>query len=439
MEMTWGRLLSEKRASEDFNRGSEARTNFNIDHDRIIFSQSFRRLSKKTQVHPLSQNDHVHTRLIHSLEVASVGRTLGAMVYERIKDDLRGAFDRYHIVSIINNACLIHDIGNPPFGHAGEYAIREWFDSRKLPNTLTPDQVKDLLLFEGNAQGFRIVTSLESYINNGGLRLTYATLGSMIKYPWISNCSRADKKGKFNVFQSQLDSFKDISSVLGLIEREDGSFARHPFSYLMEAADDICYKILDIEDALELNILKFDDIKGVLSKISERDIDFSGKLMSERDKINISRAFAITNLTHKICDVFIEHLGGILSGKFEGDLFSKLSGDCKNGINEAKEMTTKSIFSNRRKIELEVGAHSAIEVLLTAFIEAIDDYISKADPAKNMKFKNRRIIELMDSSLLERKTINNHYEGYMCVTDFVSGMTDNYATYLAKQLRGEAV
>lgn len=438
--MTWENLLSSKRIGVDIKEHghNEIRTEYYKDYDRIAFSAPFRRLARKTQVHPLSFNDHIHNRLTHSIEVSSVGRSLGLAVGEKIKGKLPEDISPVDFASIVQAACMAHDIGNPPFGHAGEFAIRQWFTENitSLDESLSDSEIKDLKLFEGNAQGLRVVAQIENHYMKGGLQLTYATLGALIKYPWYSDNKRAEKKGKFNIFQSEKDVFIDIANTLGLIRIDNEQYARHPLSYLMEAADDICYKILDIEDALELNILRINDVISTFKDLAEDDsITDIGDKYSVRKRITQFRSGAIDNLIKRTVEIFEENYDGIMSGDFEDDLISRIQGRCKHGIDEAKEITNKDIFSNRRKIELEVGSYASIDIILNAFIQAINDFVKVGDKEK-LSFRSKRILDLMQDDLPD--TIDSHYHGYMLVADFVSGMTDNYATFIAKQINGNA-
>lgn len=265
----WDKLLSKKRDSgndtyevdkqEDYYRSS-----FHRDYDRIIFSKSFRRLSNKTQVHPLSKNDHVHDRLTHSLEVASVGRSLGLRVGEFLMKKDK-TINPYDIAYIVQTACLAHDIGNPPFGHAGEEVIKEWFIKNKekeFLKDLTLEEKDDFQHLDGNAQSLRIVTQIENSSFNGGMRLTFATLGTLVKYPYSSDNCKISGKSKFNFFQSEKVFCDLLFDELGL-KQEDGSYRRHPLSFLMEASDDICYGLLDLQDALELGIVALNEVKDI--------------------------------------------------------------------------------------------------------------------------------------------------------------------------------
>ncbi|MEC6907468.1 deoxyguanosinetriphosphate triphosphohydrolase [Photobacterium piscicola] len=436
MQMNWNQLLTCQRLGIENTEGDGVRTEYYRDYDRIVFSASFRRLARKTQVHPLSFNDHIHNRLTHSIEVSCVGRSLGLAVAKKIKDRLPNDITEVDFASIIQAACVAHDIGNPPFGHAGEYAIRQWFkeNDNLLDESLTEGQRKDLMSFEGNAQGLRIVSQLENHYKNGGLRLTYSTLGALIKYPWKSDNKLTNEKDKFNIFQSEIDIFNKIIDATGLLKLDNGSYSRHPLSYLMEAADDICYKILDVEDALELNILRMDEIIPIFRKLSNSDdIKDIGNNFAARKRIVNYRAKVIENLINQVVDVFEDNYESIMNGQFSGDLIDKIDGDCKQGIDEIKKITTENIFSNRRKVELEVGSYSSIEIILNAFILAVND---KMKNGNEITFKSKRILDLMQDDLPSDDC--SAYDYYMSITDFVSGMTDNYATFIAKQISGSA-
>ena len=271
--MDWHQLLNKARLGGRSAKDESGRTAFLRDHDKIIFSGAFRRLARKTQVHPLATNDHVHNRLTHSLEVSCVGRTLGIRVGERLQQRqlLPDTVSATDLGDIVQSACLAHDIGNPPFGHTGERAIRAWFQERgqRFLAMLAPEQQSDLTFFEGNAQGFRIITKSEYHQYDGGMRLTYATLATFLKYPWLSidatdSNGASSKPGKYSAFVSEADAFREVAAATGLREIAPGRFCRHPLAYLMEAADDFCYAIIDLEDGLEMDLLHWDEVYALL-------------------------------------------------------------------------------------------------------------------------------------------------------------------------------
>ena len=304
----WRKLLLPLRyggSGVDFKKLDPARSPFLKDRDRIIYSSSFRRLARKTQVHPLVRNDHIHTRLSHSLEVSSVGRSLGAMAgyFLRRRGELPDYAAPEFPGQILEAACLAHDIGNPPFGHAGEFAIRDWFGdpaNHTYVNALEETQQSDFRCFDGNAQGFRVVNVVENNRDQGGFRLTYPTLASMVKYPWDSWQSRArGGKCKFNYYQAEAAIFEDVFRALGLKTRR-GDFARHPLSLLAEAADDTCYRIVDMEDARELDIITLADILKVVEPLApslELDPQRLDHMGSDRERAGYVRARVIGHVT----------------------------------------------------------------------------------------------------------------------------------------------
>jgi dGTPase len=310
--MQWETLISPVRLwLEDENELDSCKNQFSRDYDRVLFSGAFRRLGKKTQVHPLASNDHIHNRLTHSLEVASVGRSLGLSVGDKIKEELPATFTPFDLGQIVQAACLAHDIGNPPFGHAGEEAIRSWFTTKpELLSDFSDDQKDDFLNFEGNAQSFRIVTKLENNSNEGGMRLSYSTLATLLKYPWTTK--EIKKIKKYSCFQSEKDLLSKVSDRVGLIKQDEFHYCRHPLAFLAEAADDICYRILDIEDAHELSILTFEEVKEILSPLCQDDKDYKkivdSDVYSPRRKISYLRGKSIS----KLLTQFLIHLFQIM-------------------------------------------------------------------------------------------------------------------------------
>lgn len=438
--MNWERLLSADRLGAA-RRAPETgpligRSDFHKDHDRIVFSSPFRRMGRKTQVHPMTENDHVHTRLTHSIEVGCVGRSLGIMVAQALGDRIPAHITPFDIGSIVQAACLAHDIGNPPFGHAGEYAIRDWFRQHAnayILQNLSPDQRRDVQTFEGNAQGFRVVTQLENHRFDGGMRLTYATLGTMLKYPWTS--SHAGSKEKFSCYQTEKPLLQAVAKELGLIRKGDEIWCRHPLSYLMEAADDICYAILDLEDGVEIGLLSWEAISPLLIRLAGIDDALLSMEVasapSVRRKMSLLRSKAIDRCVREVTAAFLRHHDALLAGSLSGDLLQSCPDDVRHGIRDAKQLARDRIFNARRKVEIEVGSFSCLEILLEAFCGAA--YQLRTEPDK-LSFRNRRILDLMEyNAPLKDWPL---YESYMRVLDFIGGMTDNYATYLAQQVGG---
>ncbi|SEI64471.1 dGTPase [Azotobacter beijerinckii] len=436
----WESLLSKKRyrgadrIEVDSSEG-EYRNSFHKDYDRLIFSNSFRRLSRKTQVHPLSKNDHVHNRLTHSLEVACVGRSLGLQVGAMLKKTQKH-INPYDIAYIVQTACLAHDIGNPPFGHAGEEVIKEWFKKNKdepFLKKLKPEEISDFLYFDGNAQSFRTVTYIENNPSAGGMNLTFATLGALVKYPYSS--AKAEKTGKFNYHQSEKELFEIIFSELGL-KTGDSNYKRHPLSYLMEAADDICYGLLDIQDALELKIINTQDTDPILNKLcSQAELEQikSKANLTETQKTSKAAAIAINNLTCHAMETFEANIHDILTGNQPKDIISIFSNeDLKNGIQEAKNLARQKIFNEKRKIELELGSYNIIETILNNLIPAAHEFFN--NNGEDLSFRNKRALELMGTDKPQKgETLYNMYQR---VIDHLVGMTDNYARHTACQLNG---
>jgi dGTPase len=435
--MNWTQLLNAQRLGapqQPIVPINAARSDFHKDHDRIVFSSPFRRLGRKTQVHPLTANDHVHTRLTHSIEVGSVGRSLGIMVGQLIQHSLPVHITPYDLGAIVQAACLAHDIGNPPFGHAGEYAIRDWFRREEhayLLQNLSAKERQDIQTFEGNAQGFRVVTQLENHRFKGGMRLTFATLGTLLKYPWTSEY--ATEQGKFGCYQAEKSQLNKVAQTLGLLKIGPDKWVRHPLSYLMEAADDICYTVMDLEDGFEIGMLTYDMVETTLiricgdSELLRMDV---AAAPSARRKISLLRSKAINRCVHEAAATFAKHHLKFMDGVMQQDLLLLCPAYLRKGINAAKEMTRKHIFSARRKVEIEVGSFTCLDILLNAFFNAA--YQLKT--ASRLSFRNQRILDLMEYDEPEKGW--PLYQSYMRVMDFIGGMTDNYATYLAQQIGG---
>lgn len=435
--MNWTELLNAQRLGASRLRPitlDSARSDFHKDHDRIVFSSPFRRLGRKTQVHPLTENDHVHTRLTHSIEVGSVGRSLGILAGQKIQDSLPDHITPYDVGAIVQAACLAHDIGNPPFGHAGEYAIRDWFRREEhayLLQNLSAKERLDLQTFEGNAQGFRVVTQLENHRFDGGMRLTFATLGTLLKYPWTSEYAGA--KEKFSCYQAEKPLLNTVANALGLLPLGQDKWARHPLSYLMEAADDVCYTVVDLEDGMEIGMLSYEAVEKILIRICG-DSEFLrmevAAAPSPRRKISLLRSKAINRCVQEVAAVFARHHKKFMNGSMQQDLLLLCPAYLREGILAAKEIARKQIFSARRKVEIEVGSFTCLDILLSAFCNAA--YQLKV--SSSLSFRNQRILDLMEYNEPEKGW--PLYQSYMRVLDFIGGMTDNYATYLAQQIGG---
>jgi len=447
--MDWALLLSAQRLWRPKAAALDGRNPYQQDLDRIVFSSPFRRLANKTQVHPLSPNDHVHTRLTHSIEVASVGRSLGAMVgaviAPRLRDPKITADSFGHIVQA---ACLAHDIGNPPFGHSGEEAIRDWFIRSKKKLTaagvkLTKTQSKDFELFEGNAQGFRILTQLEMQLNNGGLQLTHAVLGTFAKYPRASSVKRdaaypGGKKAGF--FDAERGYFAEVAAGVGMIPRKKGQayWCRHPLTFLVEAADDICYSIIDIEDGYSLGYLTFDEAADVLAPIAGKSKQSLASMQND-DAIALCRAMGINNAVDAATKAFLAHEDDILDGTFASSLMDQTK--YKAAMETAIKVAQRKIYWSDRKTKLEIAGAQVIGGLLDVFSHVVVELKKtgfdlekfNAKPKTHAHERAQALARLMGRCLTAPK---DGYAALLCVTDFVSGMTDRYAVELYQTLKG---
>jgi len=442
-KMDWHRLLQPLRIGEVTSHYEDGRSPFHKDQDRIVFSSAFRRLDRKTQVHPLSENDHVHSRLTHSLEVSCVGRSLGFRVAEGLKADVNSGFPENisaaDVGAILQAACLAHDIGNPPYGHTGEDAIRHWFldaENAYLLEGLSALEKADLQTFEGNAQGFRIITQVEYHRFSGGMRLTQATLGTFLKYPWtVEHASATGSKAhKFGCFQSEVAILKTIADDLGLIPQYNNRWCRHPLVYLMEIADDICYGLIDLEDGIEMGILRYPEVEKILKPLlanewAQYQVDLDSA-DNERRRLSMLRGKAMEKMVEAASQAFLDNQQGILAGTLVGELSDHCPATVRDAIREAKSLAKERIFKDPRKTAIEVGAYSTLANLLTAFLQAAKELIETG----HSTFRNSRVLEMMGPSAPQADW--TLYQAYMRVLDYVAGMTDNYAADTAQQFSG---
>ncbi|HSM47820.1 MAG TPA: dNTP triphosphohydrolase, partial [Draconibacterium sp.] len=359
--MDWHKLLSTKRLGmEDWESSGkmEDRTQFQRDYDRIIFSSPFRRMQNKTQVFPLPEHIFVHNRLTHSLEVASVGRSLGNLLAEKLIPENQGNPLISEIGTIVSTACLAHDLGNPPFGHSGEAAISSFFEKgagHEFEPLLTSGEWKDFTLFDGNANAFRILTHQFNGKRPGGFALTYSTLAGIVKYPFESTFA---VKPKFGFFQSEKEDYKKIASQLE-IESKPGSsdsFCRHPLVYLVEAADDICYQIMDLEDAFKLGILPFEHTKELYLAFYDENEDKKilhsidktlQKVTDKNEQISYLRAGVIGKLIHASMDVFLQNYDKIMNGNFDKSLIGSLQNKQSAAMKIVKEISFSQVYNHR--------------------------------------------------------------------------------------------
>ena len=440
--MTWEQLLSLKRQGDTSKRlrieQDDTRLGFEVDYDRIIFSSAFRSLQDKTQVIPLSKTDFVHTRLTHSLEVSVVGRSIGRLVGKKIIEkyphlkEIHG----YHMNdfgAIVAAAALAHDIGNPPFGHSGEKAIGEYFSigkGQQYKDQLSPKQWQDLIDFEGNANGFSVLTSSRPGIE-GSLRLSYATLGAFTKYPKESLPKKPTKNiadKKYGFFQSDKDFFKEVAEELGMISNktgEDIGYERHPLAFLVEAADDICYTIIDFEDGINLGLVSEDFALEYLIKLVKDTIDTAKyqTLTTKEDRISYLRALAIGNLINDAVRVFIENEEVILKGEFHFALTDKSK--YKAQMDDIIKLSVKNIYQSREVIEKELSGYQIINILLDKFITAYNNN----NEGKATNYDKLLLKILPEKHHLEKE---NLYDRLLHICHFISMLTDGKAVQLHK-------
>ena len=440
--MRWLDLLSTVRFGSKKQQSELARSPFHKDYDRIIFSPSFRQLNRKTQVHPLNQHDGIHTRLTHSLEVSCIGRSLGMLAAEKIKDDLPAWISPADVGAIIQAACLAHDIGNPPFGHAGEYAIRDWFDDAAHGNfldQLSPEQAADVRQFEGNAQGLRILTRLDYHPEDGGMRLTFATLGAYLKYPWLSRPIDPDNqqpnhlRAKFGCYQSEKHILTEIAEQLGLIQLGEYHYCRHPLTYLLEAADDICYALIDLEDGIVLNMLSYEEVEPIFLNLVG-DYGVPNELHQPRStwqqRIAALRGRVMKRLVDEVTTAFARHQYALLRGELKGTLLQHCPDDININIQKAKDLARDRIFNHRQKADLELLAHSSLQHLLDAFMPL-------THPEQHLSFKDQRLMVILND--LGYMHQHDFYSNVMQVLDIVSKFSDHQAYAISQELQGNRV
>jgi dGTPase len=431
------------------------RSGFQRDFDRLIFSSPFRRLQNKTQVFPLPGSTFVHNRLTHSLEVASVGRSLGSMIGEKISKEISDKesdsyeFYKYELANVIAAGCLAHDIGNPAFGHSGEKAISAYFinnvdkiiDGKKLREFFDDTQWADISNFEGNANAIRILTHTFKGRLTGGLGLTYTTIASILKYP--CEAKGIDKKykhrKKYGFFQSEKDAVVEIAEKLGMPKEEGDviSFKRHPFVYLVEAADDICYRIIDMEDAHRLGLLSHEVVAGSFLHIikcinwpgesEEKALKTYSKIGDSNEKISYLRAKVINILIQSCVDAFWQNRSAISAGTFNDTLLDLVGTDC-GAFDEVMKISNEKIYNHETVLEIEIAGYNVMSELLSLFIPAL----IKQKP----DHMDAKVLKLFPLQFREFETADSAYEKVLNAFDLISGMTDLYATEMYKKLKG---
>lgn len=444
--MDWNKLLTNKRLGQEYRHSErhDDRTEFKRDYDRLIFSAPFRRLQNKTQVFPLPGSIFVHNRLTHSLEVASVGMSLGNDVASRIiaKNPHFIGTMLPEIGTIVSTACLAHDMGNPPFGHSGEKAIQTFFTEGKgayLQERVSPELWSDITHFEGNANAFRLLAHRFKGRREGGFVMTYTTLASIVKYPVSSTF--AGKKGKFGFFQEETPIYQKIASEMGIPQLMAGSnesdikgiaYARHPLVYLVEAADDICYEIMDIEDAHKLKILSFDETSELLlgffdeetqKRIRQRIVDEG--ITDDNEKVIYMRACAIGKLENCCVDTFMEHEEEIMEGSFKDSLIDGIDEKQRLAYKKCTKTSLKKIYNSKPVLDVELSGYKIMATLMETFIEAA---------VHPDRFYSQQLIQRVSSQYdIDSPNLETRI---MAIIDYISGMTDVYALEIYQKING---
>lgn len=453
--MNWEQLFSAKRTGSEHKKSTSPETirnSFQRDYDRLIFSSAFRRLQNKTQVFPLPGAVFVHNRLTHSLEVASIGRSLGKAAGDLVADkyDATGEtfrdFYKYELPSVIAAACLAHDIGNPPFGHSGEDAIRTFFTElegdtrRRFESELSENQQKDFRFFEGNANAFRTLTHSFNEPRQGGFQLTYTTLASIVKYPTDSlngfNKQQLFTK-KSGFFDSEINTWQSIATLLALPKWSDAHiYARHPFVYLVEAADDICYRIIDFEDAHRLNIISIDKITNLFLSFFDHETGYDArvkveatlsKINDDNQKVQFLRAKIINLLIQKVTEVFMEKEQWLMEGTLQQSLIDLLPKPTLELVKKIDDYSIAHIYNHRSVIEIEIAGYNVIGSLLKEFLSAI------MQPTAS---KSRKLLQMIPQQFVISKNAGSFYHDVQSIVDFIAGMTDLYAVDMYRKITG---
>ena len=440
--MNWQKLISNKRLGQEQRHMErhDDRTEFKRDYDRLIFSAPFRRLQNKTQVFPLPGSVFVHNRLTHSLEVASVGMSLGNDVAARIikekRPELQGTLFE-EIGQIVSTACLAHDLGNPPFGHSGEKAIQTFFtegNGRPLQQQVSPEFWADITHFEGNANAFRLLTHQFKGRRPGGFVMTYSTIASIVKYPFSSLAP--SKKGKFGFFISEQDTYKKLADEMGIICKSDQGqplrYARHPLVYLVEAADDICYEIMDLEDAHKLKIIPFNVVSRLFldffdeetqQRILQRIQD--EQLTDENEQVVYLRACVIGKLENECVNTFVEHEEEILAGTFDGSLIEHISPIQHEAYERCATLSVNRIYRSRPVLDVELSGYQIMATLMEKMLEAV------LNPER---YYSQQLIGRVSSQYdINADDLESRL---MAVIDYISGMTDVYALDVYQKING---
>ncbi len=445
--MNWEQLLSLRRQGDTHKRlrkeQDETRLGFEVDYDRIIFSAAFRSLQDKTQVIPLSKTDFVHTRLTHSMEVSVVGRSLGRIAGKKILEkhpylrEVHG-YQFNDFGAIVAAAALAHDIGNPPFGHSGEKAIGEYFktgNGQHYRSQLSEKEYQDIIDFEGNANGLKLLTETREGVQ-GGLRLSYATLGAFMKYPKESLPKKptahiADKK--FGFFQTERHFFEEVAKELGLNQTRQGkdtSFSRHPLTYLVEAADDICYTIIDFEDGINLGLIPEDFALEYLIKLVKDTINTKkyNEMVYMEDRLSYLRALAISTLISDVIDVFVENEEAILDGTFGVSLLDKSK--YKAQISDIIQLSVEKVYQSQEVIEKEIAGYRIISDILDVYTSAL---VKKTEgQASNY---DRLVVKTLPA-FYQRTEDLSIYQILLNTCCYVASLSDGAAVHIHNKIMG---
>lgn len=432
-----------------------SRSGFQRDFDRLVFSSAFRRLQNKTQVFPLPGTSFVHNRLTHSLEVASVGRSLGKMIGERIAGRYKGVseedyeFYKYELANVIAAGCLAHDIGNPAFGHSGEKAISAYFvdnaatliEGHPLRSFFSEEEWGDVSNFEGNANAVRVLTHSFRGRFKGGFGLTYTTIASILKYPCESTAvdRRFKHRKKYGFFQSEKEVMRQLAQELCLIPETASPlvYKRHPFVYMVEAADDICYRVIDMEDAQRLGILRAEEVVDAFVAIMRainrpgEDVDktlgYYNDIKDRNEGIAFLRAKLINLLVLQSADVFMDHQLDILNGAFNDTLIDHIERDCPP-LKDMMKLSVERIYNHDTVMQIEIAGYNVMSELLQLFVPAL----LKETPSH----KEEKVLKLFPYQFTEFEQTDSRYEKVMSALDLLSGMTDTYATEIYRRLKG---
>lgn len=438
--MQWAKLISDKRfgLEQYHNPTPGARSDFQRDYDRLVFSSPFRRLQNKTQVFPLPGSIFVHNRLTHSMEVSCVGRSLANEVSNALQ--IKYASESWcnklnDLGDIVAAACLAHDLGNPPFGHSGEKAISTFFSEGEgvgLQKELSEEEWNDLIHFEGNANSLRLLIHQFEGRRPGGFAMTYSMLASIVKYPYESTL--AGNANKFGFFISEKNDFERIANELGILPRYGANgevaFVRHPLVYIVEAADDICYEVMDIEDAHKLKILNTDEVTDLLMGFFEDErrqhmIEVMNNVADPNEKVSYMRSCVIGRLVSRCAEAFVAHEDEILEGRFKGSLIDHIPSLEREGYHHCNEMSWAKIYKAGDVVDIELAGNQIITYLLGKFIHAVTN--------PQLNYSKLLLSKVPQQYDINAPTLYGRIQG---VIDHVSGMTDVYALDLYRKLNG---